>query len=50
MAIRSMSHLLQYGDKSTKAAVPLAIALLYISNPVLSIMDLVNKLSYDTEP
>jgi len=48
MAIRSMNHLMQYGDKSIKLAVPLAISLLYISNPCLNIMDLLNKLSYDT--
>ena len=49
MAIRSMNHLMQYGDKPIKLTVPLAIALLYISNPLLNIMDLLNKLSYDTD-
>lgn len=33
MAIRSFNHLLQYGDKSVRRAVPLGIAMLHISNP-----------------
>lgn len=50
MALRSMNHLMQYGDKFIKLTVPLAIALLYVSNPLLNIMDLLNKMSYDTDP
>jgi 26S proteasome regulatory subunit N1 len=33
MAIRSLEHLLQYGEQNIRRAVPLALALLCISNP-----------------
>lgn len=33
MAIRSLEHLLQYGEQNIRKAVPLALGLLCISNP-----------------
>lgn len=33
MAIRSLEHLLQYGEQNIRRAVPLALGLLCISNP-----------------
>jgi 26S proteasome regulatory subunit N1 len=33
MAIRSLEHLLKYGDRNVRRAVPLALGLLCISNP-----------------
>ena len=33
MAIRSLEHLLQYGEQNIRHAVPLALGLLCISNP-----------------
>lgn len=33
MAIRSLEHLLQYGEDNIRRAVPLALGLLCISNP-----------------
>ena len=36
MAIRSLQHLLQYGEPSVRRAVPLALGLLSVSNPRVS--------------
>ena len=47
MALRSYDHLLQYGEPSIRKAVPLALALLSLSNPEVSIMDTLSKLSHD---
>ena len=33
MAIRSLEHLLQYGEQNIRRAVPLALGILSISNP-----------------
>ena len=50
MCLRTMNHLLQYGEPMIKRTVPLAIGLLRISNPEVATMDLLTKLSYDTDP
>ena len=49
MCLRSMNHLLQYGEPIIKRTVPLAIGLIRISNPEVLTMDLLTKLSYDTD-
>ena len=49
MCLRSMNHLLQYGEPIIKRTVPLAIGLLRVSNPDVQTMDLLTKLSYDTD-
>jgi 26S proteasome regulatory subunit N1 len=49
MCLRSMNHLLQYGEPIIKRTVPLAIGLLRISNPEVQSMDLLTKLAYDTD-
>lgn len=49
MCLRTMNHLLQYGEPIIKKTVPLAIGLLRISNPEVAIMDLLTKLAYDTD-
>jgi 26S proteasome regulatory subunit N1 len=49
MAIRSFDHLLQYSDVTVKRAVPLAIGLLNVSNPKMSITDTLSKLSHDAD-
>ena len=49
MCLRTMNHLLQYGEPTIKKIVPLAIGLLRISNPEVGIMDLLTKLSYDSD-
>ncbi|KAF8412508.1 hypothetical protein HHK36_000476 [Tetracentron sinense] len=50
MAIRSLEHLLQYGDPNTRLTVPLALGLLCISNPKVNIMDTLSRLTHDTDP
>jgi len=47
MALRSYDHLLQYGEPTIRKAVPLAIGLLSISNPEVTVMDTLSKLSHD---
>ncbi len=49
MCLRTMNHLLQYGEPIIKKTVPLAIGLLRISNPEVQTMDLLTKLSYDSD-
>lgn len=49
MAVRGLNHILQYCDLNVKRAVPLALALLNISNPKIGIMDLLTKLSHDQD-
>ncbi|KAL5056663.1 hypothetical protein RYX36_037345 [Vicia faba] len=49
MAIRSLEHLLQYGEQNIRRAVPLALALLCISNPKVNVMDTLSRLSHDTD-
>ena len=49
MCLRTMNHLLQYGEPIIRRTVPLAIGLLRISNPEVSTMDLLNKLAYDSD-
>ena len=41
---------LQYGEPVIRRAVPLALALLSASNPQLSIIDTLSKLSHDNDP
>jgi len=47
MSLRSFNHLLQYGEPVIRRSVPLALALLSASNPRLSIIDTLSKLSHD---
>jgi 26S proteasome regulatory subunit N1 len=49
MAIRSFDHLLQYADLVVKRAVPLGLGLLCVSNPKLTVMDTLSKLSHDID-
>ena len=49
MAFRAMTHLLQYGEPAIRRTVPLAMGLMSISNPQISVMDLLNKLTYDSD-
>ncbi|KAK2365656.1 26S proteasome non-ATPase regulatory subunit protein A [Trifolium repens] len=49
MAIRSLEHLLKYGDRNVCRAVPLALGLLCISNPKVNVMDTLGKLSHDSD-
>lgn len=49
MALRTFNHLLQYGDASVRRAVPVALGLLCASNPVLTVLDTLSKLSHDSD-
>lgn len=49
MTLRSFDHLLHYCESPIKRAVPLAIALLHISNPEFAIIDQLSRLSHDLD-
>ncbi|KAG8475414.1 hypothetical protein CXB51_032259 [Gossypium anomalum] len=49
MSIRSLKHLLLYGEQKIRRAVPLALGLLCISNPKVNVMDTLSRLSHDTD-
>eukprot|EP01017_Pseudomicrothorax_dubius_P046408 TRINITY_DN8170_c0_g2_i4.p1 TRINITY_DN8170_c0_g2~~TRINITY_DN8170_c0_g2_i4.p1 ORF type:complete len:750 (-),score=243.54 TRINITY_DN8170_c0_g2_i4:172-2421(-) len=49
MSLRMINHLLQYGNVTVKRAIPLALALLNLSNPKVTIMDHLSKLSHDSD-
>lgn len=50
MTLRSFEHLLHYGELPVRRVVPLALALLYVSNPEYSIIDQLSRLSHDQDP
>ncbi|KAL7571827.1 hypothetical protein ACA910_002909 [Epithemia clementina (nom. ined.)] len=50
MALRSFDHLLHYCELPIKRAVPLALAILHISNPEFTIIDQLLRLSHDPDP
>lgn len=49
MLIRSFGHLLQYGDPVIRKVVPLAIGLLSISDPKLTLTDMLSKFTHDSD-
>jgi len=49
MALRSLDNLLQYGDITVRRAVPMAFALLCVSNPDMSVTDHLSRLSHDPD-
>ena len=49
MVLRMFEHLLQYGEQNIKRAVPLAIALMNVSNPQVNVIDILSKLSHDVD-
>ena len=49
MSLRSLDHLLQYGELPVKRVVPLALALMYISNPDYGVVDQLSRLSHDAD-
>ncbi|CAE6171490.1 unnamed protein product [Arabidopsis arenosa] len=49
MGIRSLERVLQYGEQNVRRAVPLALGLLCISNPKVTVMDTLSRLSHDTD-
>lgn len=49
MATRLLNHVLHFGKGEKKKIIPLAFAMLSISNPKINAMDLLSKLAYDTD-
>ncbi|CAD7696710.1 unnamed protein product [Ostreobium quekettii] len=49
MAHRALEHLLQYAEPSVRSAVPLAIAMLNVSNPDIYPTDILSRLSHDSD-
>lgn len=49
MTVRAFDHLLHYCELPIKRAVPLALALLYLSNPEFSVIDTLSRLSHDPD-
>jgi 26S proteasome regulatory subunit N1 len=49
MTLRTFEHLLHYGELPIRKVVPLAIGLLYISNPEYSVVDQLSRLSHDQD-
>lgn len=49
MSIRTFSHLLQYGDPVIRKVVPLAIGLLSVSDPKLTLVDILSKFTHDSD-
>jgi len=49
MALRAFDHLLQYGEPPVRRAVPLALGLLYVGHPTVTVMDTLSKLSHDQD-
>jgi len=50
MALRSFDHLLHYCELPVKRAVPLALAILHVSNPEFGVIDQLSRLSHDPDP
>ncbi|GMI21186.1 hypothetical protein TeGR_g324 [Tetraparma gracilis] len=46
MAIRTMDHLLHYSELPIKRAVPLALALMHVSDPEYTVVDQLSRLSH----
>uniref|UniRef100_A0A7S3HCL3 26S proteasome non-ATPase regulatory subunit 2 n=1 Tax=Spumella elongata TaxID=89044 RepID=A0A7S3HCL3_9STRA len=49
MTLRTFEHLLHYGELPVRRAVPLALALLYLSHPDYSVVDQLSRLSHDAD-
>jgi 26S proteasome regulatory subunit N1 len=49
MATRLFNHIMHFGKSDKKRIIPLAFAMLSISNPKISVMDTLSKLAYDTD-
>ena len=49
MAMRLLNHILHFSKSEKKQVVPLALALLSLSNPKIGVMDILFKLAYDTD-
>lgn len=50
LALSLSFHQLRYGEPTLRRAVPLALALISVSNPRLNILDTLSKFSHDADP
>lgn len=50
MAFRTFGNLLRYCEPVIRRSVPLALALISVSNPKLTILDTLSKFSHDSDP
>jgi 26S proteasome regulatory subunit N1 len=49
MSLRSLDHILQYGELPLRRAVPIALAMMNLSNPKMGVIDTLSKLSHDAD-
>lgn len=49
MAMRLINHIMHFGKAEKKKIIPLALAVLSLSNPKIQVMDILSKLAYDTD-
>lgn len=49
MALRTFDHLLHYGEPAVRRAVPLALALMKVSNPEYAVVDTMSRLTHDAD-
>jgi len=49
MALRTFDHLLHYCELPIKRAIPLALAILHVSNPDFAVIDQLSRLSHDPD-
>lgn len=49
MAHRNLEHILQFGDKGARKAVPIAYALLRVSDPDVALLDTMGRLTHDSD-
>lgn len=47
--MRIISHILHFSQIEKKRVIPLALAMLNLSNPKINVMDILFKLAYDTD-
>jgi len=49
MAMRLYNHILHFSKPEKKKMIPIALAMLNLSNPKIQVMDILSKLAYDTD-
>lgn len=49
MAFRAFNHLMHYGEPTIRRCVPLALGMLFASNPLVHILDILSKYSHDND-
>ncbi|KAI8325921.1 26S proteasome regulatory complex, non-ATPase subcomplex, Rpn1 subunit [Martensiomyces pterosporus] len=49
MSLRTFEHLMHYGEPFVRRTVPLAIALVCASNPLVNVLDTLSKYSHDSD-